>query len=497
MNKFANAARNEGNVTSTLNGAKAWSTTDSKVLDLFSQIGAMRHRLNDIPDAMQSAWDENPELTMKMAFYARDIRGGLSERDVARTAMQWLAKYHPNEMRKNLKYIAEYGRWDDLYTFVGTALERDVFRIFREQLKADMIAMRNGKSCSLLAKWMKGVNASSKETNRLGLLTAKRLKMPIYEYRKMLSNLRKYISVTEVDMSSNNWQDIVYEHVPSKAMNNYRNAFMRHDEVRFNGYMNKVRTGEAKINASTLFPYDLAHRYMTTSMAYDGRHYYVALNDAGPDDVVEAQWKALPNYVDGEFNAMVIADTSGSMAGQPIESALSLAIYFAERNKGPFHNLFMTFSTNPAYVSLDEQSFYGNLKKAAQAPWMGSTNLEKAFNKILKTAIDNNLRSEELPKALIVISDMQIDPYRCGNSSDFLDAMQKKYASYGYELPYIVFWCVNSFSNVCHSKYDKYCAMFSGNATSTFRSVMQSIGNTAYEAMLKTLNSERYARITI
>lgn len=497
MNKFANAARNEGNVTSTLNGAKAWSTTDSKVLDLFSQIGAMRGRLNDIPDAMQSAWDENPELTMKMVFYARDIRGGLSERDVARTAMKWLAKYHPDEMRKNLKHIAEYGRWDDLYTFVGTALERDVFRIFREQLKADMIAMRNGKPCSLLAKWIKGVNASSKETNRLGCLTAKRLKMPICEYRKMLSNLRKYISVTEVDMSSNNWGDIVYEHVPSKAMNNYRNAFMRHDEARFNGYMNKVRTGEAKINAATLFPYDLAHRYMTTSMAYDGRHYYVALNDAGPDDVVEAQWRALPNYVDGEFNAMVIADTSGSMAGQPIESALSLAIYFAERNKGPFHNLFMTFSTNPAYVSLDEQSFYGNLKKAAQAPWMGSTNLEKAFNKILKTAIDNNLRSEELPKALIVISDMQIDPYRCGNSSDFLDAMQKKYASYGYELPYIVFWCVNSFSNVCHSKYDKYCAMFSGNATSTFRSVMQSIGNTAYEAMLKTLNSERYARITI
>lgn len=497
MNKFVNATRNEANTTYTLNGAKANYSTDSAVLDLFSRIGGMRRRLNDIPDAMQAAWDENPELTMKMVFYARDIRGGLSERDVARTAMQWLAKYHPNEMRKNLKHVAEYGRWDDLYVFVDTSLKADVFHIFRNQLKADMVAMKNGKPCSLLAKWLKSPNASSEVTNKLGRLTAKQLKMPIHEYRRMLSALRKYISVTEVDMSSNNWGDINYEQVPSKAMNNYRNAFMRHDEIRFNGYMNKVRTGQAKINASTLFPYDLAHRYMTTRMAYDGRHYYVALNDAGPDDIVEAQWKALPNYVDGGFNAMVIADTSGSMAGQPIESALSLAIYFAERNKGPYHNLFMTFSTNPAYVSLDEQSFYGNLKKAAQAPWMGSTNLEKAFNKILHTAIDNNLRSEELPKALVVISDMQIDPYYCGGSPDFLDAMQKKYASYGYELPYIVFWCVNSLSNVCHSKYDKYCAMFSGNAASTFRSVMQSIGCTAYEAMLKTLNSERYARITI
>ena len=497
MTNFANAARNEGNVTRTLNGAKAWSTTDSKVLDLFSKIGGMRQRLGDIPDAMQAAWNENPELTMKMAFYARDIRGGLSERDIARTAMLWLAKYHPNEMKKNLQYVADYGRWDDLYTFVGTKLEADVFRIIRNQLKSDMTAVKSKKPCSLLAKWLKSTNASSEETNKLGRLTAKRLKMPVREYRKMLSALRKYISVTEVDMSSNNWESIAYEQVPSKAMTNYRNAFIRHDSVRFNGYMDKVRTGESKINASTLFPYDIAHQYMSSKKVRMGGYYYTSTDDAGPDDVIEAQWKALPNYLDDECNVMVIADTSGSMMGQPIESALSLAIYFAERNKGPYHNLFMTFSSDPAYVTLDEQSFYGNLKKAAQAPWMGTTNLEKAFDKILATAIDNNLRSSELPKALVIISDMQIDPYRCGESSDFLDAMKRKYASYGYELPYIVFWCVNSWSNVVHSKRDKYCAMFSGNATSTFRSVVQSIGYTAYEAMLKTLNSDRYSRITI
>lgn len=499
MNNFANAAKNQSRMTTTENGAKCYNTTGSKVLDLFSKAGGMRVRVGSVRDAFCAAWNENPELAIKMAFYCRDIREGLGERDVAREMLRWVAEFHPDTMRKNLKFIPEYGRWDDIYIFVGTKVENDVWDLIKKQMIADIKSVNSGKPCSLMAKWLKSVNTSSKDSVRLGRLTAKKLGLTYMQYQKTLAKLRRYINVTEVKMSSNQWNDINYSAVPSKAMTNYRGAFARHDHEGFTEYINSVKCGEKKINASALFPYDLVHKYMAgagmTRSRFRNGYYVCGVSATKEDAVVEAQWKALPNYIDGNNNVIVMADTSGSMRGQPIESALGLAMYFAERNSGPYKGLFMTFSSEPKYVCLDEQSMFGNLIKASEAEWYGTTDLEKAFRKILKTAIDNGLTDDDMPKAIVVVSDMEVNRSLIGGDNYF-DSMKNLFASHGYTLPHVVFWCVSSRNDTHHFNYNDYVTAFSGNAVSTFRDVLGTIGMNAYEAMLKVLNSSRYERIT-
>lgn len=481
---FANAAKNVSKRKLTENGAPALKTTSSKVLNMFAMGGALRTRIDDVPDMTEAAWNENPDLTMKMAFYLRD-REAVGERDTGRAMLRWIAMSYPTSMKKNLGYVPEFGRWDDIYVFIGTPVANAMWKMVKAQFNADYKAMTENKPCSLLAKWLKSVNTSSKESCRLGRLTAKHLGMTTIAYQRTLARLRKHINVVEVKMSNNKWEDIKYESVPSRAMKNYGSAFAKHDYEGFNSYIQQVNAGIKTIKANGLFPYDLVSKYTNR---------YSKL-----DKVVEAQWKALPNYIEGEHNVIVMADTSGSMTGYgasaPINSAIGLAIYFAERNSGPYHNLFMTFSQRPEFINLNDGTLHQKVNTAMQADWGMNTNIKKAFQLILNTAVNNNLSSDELPKALVIVSDMEFDPYNCKGTNSF-EAMKNLYASHGYTLPHLVFWCVNSRNNTVHSNYNDYCTTFSGSAASTFRDVLSTIGMNAYEAMLKVLNSERYSMIS-
>jgi len=229
---------------------------------LFGQIGAMRKRPDaDIESAFSKAFAEDKLLATKMAFYARNVRGGLGERRTARIIFKFLAKLYPDVMKKNIQFLPLFGRYDDLYEFVGTPVENDMWRLIQEQWNLDIKNMKDNKPISLLAKWLKSVNTSSQESNKLGKLTAKNLGLSEKEYRKTLSVLRRYLDVTEVKMSHNQWSDINYAGVPSRAMSIYRNAFRKHDEDRFNAYIESVSKGEAKINSSTLFPYDILEKW--------------------------------------------------------------------------------------------------------------------------------------------------------------------------------------------------------------------------------------------
>jgi len=491
-NLFTNAVREATDVSHTTNGAYAHKSTKSDLLDMFSCLGALRSRIGDVDDMFARAFRENPELATKMAFYGRDIRGGLQERAVPRMIFRWLAIHEPVTMKANMKYISEYGRYDDLYEFVGTPCENYMWNeVFIPQFKQDMKNYRAGKPISLLAKWAKSTNTSSKESCRLGRLTAEKLGMTTKQYQKTLSLLREYIRVPEHLMSADRWGEIPYENVPSNAMTKYCHAFGRHDYERFNEYINRVKSGEKKINASTLFPYDIVHKYSVGSL------WSWRVSGEGKNDVLEAQWKALPNYLDGENNVLVMADTSGSMYGEPIEVALSLAIYFAERNKGDWHNLFMTFESNPHWVELRDGSLINNLGIAYKADWGGSTSLDAAFNLVLDTAIKNHVEAKDMPKAIVVITDMGINVCCHGNNKTIVDTMKLKYAAHGYELPNIVFWTVGRFGGDAYqNRYNtENVQCFSGAAASTFRSVMEAIGMNSYEAMLKTLNNKRYEPI--
>ena len=493
------------NSTETLNGAYAYKSTHSALVDLFGIIGAIRDRNEDeVEELFEKAVKEDMLLAMKMSFYARNVRGGLGERKVPRTIWRWMAYNYPEVMRKNIGLVSYFGRWDDLYCFIGSPVEEDAWNLIRNQISQDINNMNQHKPISLMAKWLKSVNTSSEESNALGRLTAKKLGVSEKTYRKTLSAMRKYIDVVEVKMSENNFSSINYPAVPSRAMNIYRTAFSNKGRERFEEYKKQLVKGETKINSGTLYPYDVLDKY---HLIYDYWYNKKMVCDAY-DEILEQQWKALPNYVNGEHNVLVMADTSGSMFGRPIETSLGLAIYFAERNRGAFHNKFMTFSSVPHFITIKGDSLK---EKVESFPVIvDNTNVEAAMEEILNVAVDNNVPAEDIPEALVIISDMEFDIASENNMIDnywvnggefvrktpqksYQKIFEKKFAKAGYKMPTIVYWNVNSRHNVFHAYADANGVMMaSGSSPSVFKAIMDNIGKTPFEAMVGVLNDSVY-----
>lgn len=502
---FANAMFREGSTKLTENGAFAYdSTAQGALLDLFSQIGALRPRTDrEIESKFAAAFREDKLLATKMLFYAGDIRqGGLGERRTFRVCLRWLADNHPEIVNKNIELIPYFNRFDSWFVLCGTKCEKLMWENVAKTLAADMKAYNASVGTkhvpvSLLAKWMPSENTSSEKTRQMAVKAQRALQLTPRKYRKMLSALRKHINVTERMMSAGEWAKIDYAKVPSYAMHNYGSAFAKHDYERFDAYLKSVKKGEVKINASVLYPYDLVEKYMNTREA--GTYYgdcFVARNE---NAVVEAQWKAMPNYLTKPINAVVMADVSGSMRGRPMATSIGLATYFAQHNIGHYHNQYLTFTSEPKFINIREgASLLECVKKIAEAGVGYSTNLEKAFMAILDTATFYKVPNNEMPKALVVISDMEIDKYmRPGRHWDFLDVMRKRFANYGYKLPKIVMWNVNARKDTVLSQSEDVI-FISGQSASSFKSLCQNLdGITAYDLMLQTLNGKAYEKVRI
>lgn len=488
MNQFVNGMKYMSSEKLTENGAKAFASTGNALVDMFGTIGAMRGRPEqDILKKFSAAFAENKLLATRMAFYARDIRGGLGERQIFRTILKNLAENHPEIVNKNMHLIAEYGRWDDYFTLIGTACEREMFFFLSVQLVQDLENMSASKSISLLAKWLKSETASAKESKEIALKTMRAFCMSAREYRKVLSALRNYLKVTEGIMSRRAWNELDYEKIPSLAMHKYRKSFYKNDLDRYTSYLNSLVKEEAVVNAATLYPYDIIEKFMYTRCSVQEKQLF------------EAQWKALPNYVGEGVNAVVMADVSGSMSGRPMATSIGLAIYFAERNKGAFSNMYMTFTDKPHFITIDPKKSIAQKVKQVEDTDVGySTNLEKGFMAILDVAVKTKCPQEDLPKSLIVISDMEIDCFRSPSRWGFLDTMRKRFAAAGYKMPAVVMWNVNARNDTFHAPaIDPDVQFISGSSVSAFKSIVGGIGKTAYELMEMTLNDPRYAQVTV
>lgn len=483
---FAQAAQNSAKWTTTENGAVALNTTGRKLLDFFSTVGALRNADSTrIERLFADAYAEDPLFAIKIAFYSRDVRGGLGERETFRTLLKYMAKYHPEAIVNNIKYIGDFGRWDDLYSLIGTPMEDKMWEVMKDQFNADLANLHNNEPISLLAKWIKTPDASSSKTRELGILTAEKLGYPVYNFKRILRAMRKKIKIVEALMSTNQWGEIEYPAVPSRAMMIYRNAFAKHDRDRYAEFTSKALTGDVKINSGVLYPYDIMHKVI------HGQY----------DNTLEAQWRQLPNYVEEGTNALVIADTSGSMSwsdnGRPIDSALGLAIYFAERNKGAYHNMWMSFSSESKIHLLKGETLAQKYASIDKDDWEGNTNLHRAFEHVLKIAIDNHVPQEEMPKALIVISDMEIDA--CGDRDwSFYDQMEAEFAENGYQIPNVIFWNVESRHDIFHADATRRgVQLVSGQSASTFKNIMNCIDMTPVEAMHKVIDCDRYSCLTL
>ncbi len=486
-----NHLKNEANIVYTENGAVTNATTMSDCLDLFATIGAIRAAEDgEIIKRFVRAYTEDADVAMKILFFGRDIRGGLGERRVFRVITNWLAENRPESLRKNIELIPEYGRFDDLVSLIGTACEGDALRTIRKQLEADLAA---DGDVSLLAKWLPSVNASNGETVRKAKRIARYLGMSDATYRKTLVELRKRIRIIENNLREKDYS-FDYAKQPSKAMFKYRKAFLRNDGERYNAFLESVTAGENKLHADTLAPYEIVRSALDAN-----RWGFNTRLSAGEKASLNASWESLPDFGDGR-NALAIVDTSGSMYcydnALPAAVAMSLGLYFGERNTGIFGNLFIEFSSRPQLIEIKGTSFAERLEYLCSFNEVADTNVEAVFNLILDAAVRNHVSQEELPETLYLISDMEFNSCVRNASLPNFENAKHRFAEHGYKLPQLVFWNVASRnSNQPVTKNEQGVALVSGCTPRLF-SMVASGELSPYAVMMEVVESERYAKIS-
>ena len=430
-----NELKKEANRAMTENGAAALLTTGSDCLDLFASIGALRNAEDqEIIVRFTRAFAEDRDMAMKMLFYSRDVRGGLGERRVFRTILKYLADAEPASVRKNLHFVAEYGRWDDMTVLFGTKCEKDAMALIGEQLGRDLSALEAEEDVSLLAKWLPSVNTSSTAAVKDGRRIARALGLEEAEYRRILVKLRAKIRIIENNLREKDYT-FAYSAQPSRAMLKYRKAFRRNDGERYQAYLESVARGEETLHTGTLYPYDVVEK---------------ALFFCGDDTerkALDVTWNALEDFAP-RGNALCVIDGSGSMYGfgnpMPATVALSLGLYFAERNRGEFHNHFITFSHRPRLVEVQGNDLVEKVRYCRHFNEVANTDVQKVFELILSTALKNRLPQAELPETLYFISDMEFDRCAAGADLTVFEYAKILFENYGYKLPQVVFWNVHS-----------------------------------------------------
>ena len=489
--------KTEANYTRTLNGAMTHSSSGDACLDFFAVAGGMRWRRREDQIALYDrAYIETPELAAKLLFHLRDIREGMGERKLFRTLLRHVAFAWPETAKKNVRYVAEFGRWDDLMCLLGTPAEEEAVRVIRRQLAEDMAALKRREAgeedahISLLAKWLPSDNASSPKTRKSARDMIAALGMEKREYRAMLTALRARIGLAERCLSKGQAEKVNYEAVPAQAMLKYRCAFGKRDAARFHKYLDDVRKGVRRIHTGTLFPYEVLRPFFSDCCW--------SINDPGEMGALEQLWKHLPGEI-GSANAISVVDTSGSMyCGREVKPALisqAMGLYCAERCKGVFHNHLITFESDPHLVEIKGKTLRDKLRYIGALPWGGSTNLEGVFDLILRTAVNANAKQEEMPAVLYIFSDMEFNYAVRDPSRTVYEACRAKFEAHGYRMPAVVFHNVNSWQMQAPvTAHTRGTALQSGASTHALKEKFD--GNiTPMDHMLRVLNGKRYGMI--
>jgi len=507
---FINAMKQEDNFKYTENGAVAKKSTMSKLYDLFALGGSYRSRTeSDCIVLFKNAYQENPAYALKCLWYLRDILEGQGERRFFRVCLKWLATYDKQAVLRNLDTIARdgFGRWDDLFVLFDTPCEDAVMKLIENQLVSDLKAYQAGAAVSLLGKWIPSENSSSAKTKHNARRIIAALHVSPREYRKTLSALRERIHVVERLMSQNRWDEIDFSHLPSRAGLIYRKAFERRDMIQ-QKYREFAKDTSTKVNAGKLYPYDVVRE--AQKVMHCDSYWNYGSREPRLDDtqrlMVNKYWDNLRNvFPAGEnFNAMVVCDTSSSMlngasnTASPMQVAVSLAMYAAERANGPFKNHYISFSRQARLVEVFGADFCDKVSRIIRSNVCENTNLESVFDLVLNTAMQYRLPRNAMPKTLVVVSDMEVDR-SAGISSHketFMESMRRKWAQKcgnRYEFPDVVFWNVSARNDTFLDDPKSGITYVSGCSPVLFEQILS--GKTSIDLMLDKLNAPRYKDI--
>ena len=465
---FLDALQTEDTLTE--NGMVTNSSTLNECVNLFFTIGAMRGQDKErLLSLFSKAFIENPQTALRILFWVRDVRGGAGERQIFRDVIQLLAEAAPKVLAKNIKFIPEFGRWDDLTVLFNTKVNDDAINTIVQGLEA-----KNG----LCAKWMPRKGVIFNSIRKVMGLTPKTL-------RKMLVVLSKTV---EQKMCANEWTNIEYSKVPSLAMARYTKAFSKHDLTGFGVYLESLKKGETKVNAGAVYPYDI-----------------VKTLGQGVKDLAVEQWKALPNFMEGSTERILpVVDVSGSMSTSAgnnnnlscMDVAVSLGLYISERNEGSFKDSFITFSERPQLQKLSG-NLYDRYIQLRAAEWGMSTNLESVFKLILNQSIKHNVPQSEMPTKILILSDMEFNQ-ATGRNNSAIQMIREEYENSGYQLPGIIFWNIQSRGDNFPVRFNESgTALISGFSPSILKSILGGKELSPVLIMNETIESERYKMIEV
>ena len=412
------------------------------------------------------------EIAMKLLYWLRDIRGGSGNRSGFRDCIKWLAETDPMWLSLNISLIPEHGRWDDLRVLFGTSLEADVVKLW-----GDAIIDRN----VLAAKW-----ADRSDKPLLRYLRKSGIVGDIGEFRRLLASIRSE-HIVETKMCSKNWLSIAFDKLPSVAMARYTKAFMRNASTTFEKFKEKLTKEEVKINASALFPHDC-----------------VRTMENGDIDIANAQFDALPNYMEGENGTqriMVICDSSGSMVStiagsiQAIDVSTSLSLYCSDRipKDSPFYRKFIQFESESKLSDWNGMKFsdaygYGNNGRGKIFNGAcGSTNIERALDSILAVAKNFNATNEQIPNVILIVSDMQFDSGVILSSSTVVESCLDEWEKAGYTRPKIIYWNVAGYAGSPATALQKDVGMVSGFSPAILKSIFGGEDFTPKGIMLRAI----------
>jgi len=471
--------------TETENGGVTYKSSLNSCVDYFFTAGAMRSESEArIIEKFENALKEDPLVASKLLFWTRDVRGGAGERRVSKVIFKHLAETNPDALERNLPLIAKYGRWDDIQTMFGTKLEAKALDLIKEGL-----ANKDG----LCAKWLPDVNNKNKDTKARANKIRKHLGLAPKEYRK----LRKELSDTvEQKMCAKEFDKIDYSKLPSVASARYRKAFGKNDPKGYGDYVEGLEKGTTTINAGAVYPYDVIK-------GWRGNRGW-SNTSADISVTQEAQWKALPDFLDGSTEKILpMCDLSGSMyqavGGNAnllvIDICISLGLYIADRSSGNFANMIMSFSDRPKLSKCSGATLKERLTKLIKSPMGYSTNIQAAYKHLLDTAKAFNATQDDMPTTILIFSDMQFNSTYdiSGTSTTAFKSMKASFKASGYEMPKIVFWNLAARTDNAPVKFNQSgVALVSGFSPSLVKSILGGKNFTPKDIMLETVNSTRY-----
>lgn len=452
-------------------GSEYYATTYNSNLDVFTMIS----RYNSDEEMIRlfnNALIENEELALANLLYILDIRNGKGERKIFKTIFKYLCVNYSSLALKILPFIGELGRYDYILEGINTSIEKEVISLIKIQIESDL----NSENPSLLGKWLPS-HRTHNVNNKIAKRIIKGLNITEKEYRKILSSLRTKINIVEKNLTKKTYENIDFSKVPTKAMLKYTNTYMTKMSDKYEEYKKQVATGAEKINTEGLFAYEIIKKIL----------YQTDIDN----ELYDLMWNNQKDVLKGcNTNVLVMADTSGSMTcygGIPYATSLGLALYTAQRNTGMFKNHFITFSDRPYLCEIKGKTIKEMVENIPSI--VANTNIDKAFELILKTANQNKITQKELPSHLLIISDMEFDQGVYSETGTNFEGWKQSFKKEGYELPKIIFWNVaGRTKGIPATKFDNDVAMISGFSTNILENLLSLEQYTPNNIMLEKLS---------